>query len=149
MIKLIKSHYDKEDGMSFVKITTDLGCFDGYAFLNPEDKEIASKYLGCEIAELRAHIEYFKKRKYIINQRLTALKGLRKKFKKYISTNMDYADSIMDSALINILNQQIAELERSRNLCKQSIKDINKYIDTAIDERLDFLEKIEKRKQDN
>ena len=149
MIKFLESTYDEECGMSYVKITTDLGCFSGYAFLNPEDKEIASKYLGCEIAELRANIEYFKKRKYIINQKLIVLKELRKKFKKYISTDIDYADSIMDSTLIIILNQQIAELEHSCNLCKQNIKDINKYIDTAIDKRLEFLEKIEKRKQDN
>ena len=36
MIELIKSNYDEQDGISYVKIKTNIGNFEGYAFLHDE-----------------------------------------------------------------------------------------------------------------
>ena len=46
MFKLVKSSYDKEDGVSFVEIQNDYGNFCDYSFLSPDDKDVASSFLG-------------------------------------------------------------------------------------------------------
>ena len=73
MIKLIDANYDAEDGVSYAKIMTDCGIFEDWAFLHPDDAEIASKFLGCEIAEYRATLLYFHKKLSLLNNKLLAI----------------------------------------------------------------------------
>ena len=54
---LIFSEYNEETGESVSRINTDVGTFEGCAKLHPEEK-YESKYLGCQIAELRALKKY-------------------------------------------------------------------------------------------
>lgn len=72
-IKLIDSTYDEESGISCATISTDLGEFTGYAFLNPEDKEIASSYAGCNYAERRAVMYYYEKKLKILKNKIQVL----------------------------------------------------------------------------
>ena len=77
MFKLVKSNYDKEDGISFVEIQTDYGNFCDYSFLNPEDEDVASSFLGCELAEYRATIQYFEKCLVRVNIQINCLEDLK------------------------------------------------------------------------
>ena len=62
MIKLIENFYDVNNNSAYVKLATDEGHFEGYAFLHPEDAEYASEFLGFEIAELKATKDYYAKK---------------------------------------------------------------------------------------
>lgn len=59
--KIIDSYFDEEFGVSYVKINTSVGAFEGSAFLHPDDKEeYSSRFFGCQLAEIRALIKYYK-----------------------------------------------------------------------------------------
>lgn len=65
MYKLISAKYDTETMASIVTIGTDLGIFEGIVTIREEDVPYASRYFGCELAELKAYINYAKaKMKY-------------------------------------------------------------------------------------
>lgn len=134
MYKIKDIIYDKESGMSCAEITTELGNFAGYAFLNPEDKEIESNFLGCEIAEYRAVINYLKEARHRVNIGLHALYKARNMFKK---SNQDYST----------LEKTIANYERENEEYKQDIQEINSAIDKKLDDRIRILNKITKKKE--
>lgn len=75
MVKIIYSEYDKETGISYVKIMTELGEFNGLAKLHPEDEPIASNYAGCRYAEQRAILQYLKAKKKILVSQVKALQN--------------------------------------------------------------------------
>lgn len=134
MYKIKDIIYDKETGTSYAEITTELGNFAGYAFLNPEDKEIESNFLGCEIAEYRAVINYLKEARYRVNIGLHALYKARNMFKK---SNQDYST----------LEKIIANYEEENEEYKQDIQEINNAIDKKLDDRIRILNKITKKKE--
>lgn len=80
-IRVMYANYNEKTGESIVTIATDLGQFTGHSKLAEEDKDIASRYAGCEFAERRAHIKYWKAQKFIYMQRLKALEDLEKNLK--------------------------------------------------------------------
>ena len=59
-MKLISAEFNKETGVSTVILQNRNGRYIGTAKLHPEDKEFASEYAGCRIAEKRAWIKYLK-----------------------------------------------------------------------------------------
>ena len=83
MIKLLDANYDSEDGTSYAKIMTDCGIFEDWAFLHPDDKEIASKFLGCEIAEYRATLLYFHKKLSLLNKLSITIPVISSNFEMY------------------------------------------------------------------
>lgn len=58
--KVLKSW--EEDKNYFVKIQTPIGVFEGKSTLHPEDEQYKSRFLGYEIAELKAYVKALKKR---------------------------------------------------------------------------------------
>ena len=58
--KVLKSW--EEDKNYFVKIQTPIGVFEGKSTLHPEDEPYKSRFLGYEIAELKAYVKALKKR---------------------------------------------------------------------------------------
>lgn len=69
--KLIDSSFNEKNGISYVKIKTKLGIFEGTAKRHPEDTDIQSNFFGCKLAELRAIKKFFlKNRKEIKNKQL-------------------------------------------------------------------------------
>ena len=56
------AEYNEDTGFSLIEISTPIGSFFGDARLNPEDKEAGydSRFFGCQLAELRAVIKYYK-----------------------------------------------------------------------------------------
>ena len=70
-------HYDKETGCSTCVIETKYGKFSGTACCHPDDMDMASEKVGCEIAYSRAAIDSLKyERDNIIKPSLKALKQL-------------------------------------------------------------------------
>lgn len=59
---ITNAEYNKDTGFSLVEISTPIGSFFGDARLSPEDKEAGydSRFFGCQLAELRAVIKYYK-----------------------------------------------------------------------------------------
>lgn len=55
--KIIYSNFDKDTGISIVKIQTPLGVFTGKSTLREEDKPYISSIAGCRYAEIKAHIK--------------------------------------------------------------------------------------------
>lgn len=72
---ILESNFDGT--ISYVKIKTKLGHFEGYAYLHPIDDDYASSFLGCEIAEYRAIIDYLKKKRYITNIQIQTLENFK------------------------------------------------------------------------
>lgn len=116
MFKLVKSDYDKEDGISFVEIQTDYGNFCAYSFLSPEDIEVASSFLGCELAEYRATIQYFEKCLTRVNIQINCLEDLKLRFnqeepilEKRLKQYKDYKKEIIDNikSLKEIINNKL------------------------------------------
>ena len=99
MFKLVKSNYDKEDGVSFVEIQTDYGNFCDYSFLSPDDKDVASSFLGCELAEYRATIQYFEKCLVRVNIQINCLED----YKKEITSNIKSLKEVINNKLENRL----------------------------------------------
>ena len=70
-------NYDKETGCSTCVIETKYGKFSGTACCHPDDMDMASEKVGCEIAYSRAAIDSLKyERDNIIKPSLKALKQL-------------------------------------------------------------------------
>ena len=116
MFKLVKSNYDKEDGISFVEIQTDYGNFCDYSFLNPEDEDVASSFLGCELAEYRAIIQYFKKCLTRVNIQINCLEDLKSRLgheeptlEKRLKQYKDYKKEITDNikSLKEVINNKL------------------------------------------
>jgi hypothetical protein len=78
-------------------------------------KEIESNFLGCEIAEYRAVINYLKEARHRVNIGLHALYKARNMFKK---SNQDYST----------LEKIIAKYEEENEEYKQNIQEINNHI---------------------
>lgn len=116
MFKLVKSDYNKEDGISFVEIQTDYGNFCAYSFLSPEDTEVASSFLGCELAEYRATIQYFEKCLTRVNIQINCLEDLKLRFnqeepvlEKRLKQYKDYKKEIVDNiaSLKEVINNKL------------------------------------------
>lgn len=138
MIKLLNSVYDKEDGVSCVTIETEIGNFNGYAFLHPEDEMIKSSFLGCEIAEYRATIEYFKKKLRILNIEIKTLENLRKDFKN--TYKEDYHNC-------EILERRMEQKLIQKKEYEMIIYSLKKSINLKVDNRIEVLKKFDKKKE--
>ena len=59
---ITNAEYNVDTGFSLIEISTSIGSFFGYACLNPEDRKAGydSRFFGCQLAELRAVIKYYK-----------------------------------------------------------------------------------------
>ena len=121
-MKLKDSFFNEETGQSEVVLVDRFGTYIGKARLHPDDKDNASKYAGCRIAEYRAWIKALKSRRRRAKIKLEAIISLEKdiiqvysdscesalkriKFKK-----IDYEDEI------DQINQDIKAIEQAINL---------------------------------
>jgi hypothetical protein len=138
MIKLLESTY--EEGVSCSIIQTDIGNYYGYAFVHPEDEEDASSYAGCEIAEYRATIYYFQEKIRRLNNELNALYQLRTDFIKRLN---------LENEAVVQLCKRIEQREVQKDIYRTNIADIKKAINDKLNGRIEFLNKIKEKKQDN
>lgn len=133
MFKLVKSNYDKEDGISFVEIQTDYGNFCDYSFLNPEDEDVASSFLGCELAEYRATIQYFEKCLVRVNIQINCLEDLK--------TRLGHKEPALEKRL-----KQYKDYKKE---ITNNIKSLKEVINNKLENRLviiDHMKKIKEKK---
>lgn len=150
MLKLIKSNYDEESGMSYVELNTDLGKFYGYAFLNKEeDADIASAYFGCELAEMDATLQYYNHKRFLLAQGLEALYRFRVDLKRNPQYNSE-------SFEFELLEKRIRQKETQKHLYDVMIKNLKKAIKIRPEQRIEniklinqVLEKNKEKRQDN
>lgn len=150
MLKLIKSNYDEESGMSYVELNTDLGKFYGYAFLNKEeDADIASAYFGCELAEMDATLQYYNHKRFLLAQGLEALYRFRVDLKRNPQYNSE-------SFEFELLEKRIKQKENQKHLYDVMIKNLKKAIKVRPEQRIEniklinqVLEKNKEKRQDN
>ena len=138
MLKLLESSY--EEGVSCSIIQTDIGNFYGYAFVHPEDKEVASTFVGCEVAEYRATIDYFQEKVRRLNFELNALYQLRNDFIKKLN--------LENEALVQLC-KRIEQKETQKEIYRTDIANIKQVIKDKLEGRFEFLNKIKDKKQDN
>lgn len=139
MIKLIDSEYDKENGVSYVTIQTELGNFSGAAFLHPEDEDFPSSFLGCEIAEYRATIDYFEKLLYRLNIEIKTLESLRIDF---IRTYKEEYHECM------LLEKRLKQKNKLKQEIKENIKSLKELIDNKINNRLIIAKRMQEKKEE-
>ena len=118
MIKLAQA--DFEDGFSCVSIDTDCGKFSGVANVHPEDADIQSSFIGCEIAEYRGIISYFKEKLKRLNIEINTLENLRNDFIK------TYKEQYHECTLLEKRLKQKQELKKEYKKNIQSLTDIIK-----------------------
>lgn len=75
-MKLLYSYFLPETGESFVALINKDGVYTGTAKLHPDDKQFASQYAGCHLAEYRAWIQYMKKERRKKKLQLDTIKKL-------------------------------------------------------------------------
>lgn len=64
MKKKISFDYDKEAGLTIAQLRSPKGTFFGISQQHPDDKFNSSEYIGSEIAEARAYINFINDKIY-------------------------------------------------------------------------------------
>ena len=138
MLKLTQADYDKESGISYVTIQTDLGNFYGYAFLNKEeDADIASAYFGCELAEMDATLQYYNHKRFLLAQGLEALYRFRVDLKRNPQYNSE-------SFEFELLEKRITQKENQKRLYDVMIKNLKNAIKVRPEQRIENIKLINK-----
>lgn len=141
-MKTIESNYNEATGTSEVKVATDLGIITAYAYLHPDDAEIASHFAGCRYAEMRAGIKYMKLKIKITKYQLEPLKRI------YISLISNKFCN-KNSKGFKKLEKEIYTLEDDIETYKTNIKTLTERLQKAIDTRPNLIKDMLKKKQGN
>ncbi len=144
-IKMKNAFYDEITGLSIVTIQTELGEFSAKAKLNKEeDKDIASRFHGCKIAEARAILKYLKQRRKNLKTKLNTLRTLNSNLIQLKNYNNDSIEARY------IRKQCYIELKNLKHM-DMTIENIEKLINNLIvnfrNEKSDFINKINKMKE--
>lgn len=134
-IKLIESWYNAEEGKSFAKIRTDYGEFEGWAKLHEEDKDIASRYAGCQYAETRAVLKYMKHRIKILACQITALINCQKQMERRAAYNPQSVEG-------RALRKQIYILQAERKDWQSKYNSLHEKLYFAMDNRQKIVGKM-------
>lgn len=134
-IKLIDANYNEETGISYVKINTDYGEFEGFAKLHEEDRSIASKYAGCQYAEMRAVLKYMKHRIKILAHQIKALINCQKQMECRVAYNPNSVES-------RALRKQIYILIAERKDWQARYSSLKDRLCYSMNNRKEIVEKI-------
>lgn len=141
-MKTIRSDYNEATGTSEVTVATDLGIITAYAYLHPDDAEIASHFAGCRYAEMRAGIKYMKLKIKITKYQLEPLKRI---YTSLISNKF----CNKNSKGFKKLEKEIYTLEDDIETYKTNIKTLTERLQKAIDTRPNLIKDMLKKKQGN
>lgn len=140
-IKLIDSWYNEEDGISYAKIRTDYGEFEGYSELHEEDADIASRYAGCQYAETRAVLKYMKKRIQILAYQIQALINCQKQIEGRATCSKDSAES-------RTLRKQIYILQSEKKDWQSRLDSLSTKLLDMMNNRGNIIEHIKADKEE-
>ncbi len=141
-MRTIASDYNEVTGTSEVTVATDLGLITGYAYLHPDDAEIASHFAGCRYAEMRAGIKYMKLKIKIAKYQLQPLRRI------YTSLVSNKFCNRNDKGFKK-LEKEIYTLEDDIETYKGNIKTLTERLNNAIQSRPDMVKKMMEKKQGN
>ena len=102
-----------------------------YDYLSEEDKDIESSFAGCQMAEYRCIIQYYKKTLSQINLKLQTYYDLQKDF-------------CFNSQANEVLKKKIKQKEIEKKLLKRNIKSLKDSIKDIPDNIKKSKEKIQK-----
>ena len=135
--KLIYSKYNESIGISISTIRCKYGEFTGIAKLNQEDKENASSFVGCEIAEKRAVIKALK-------AQLREVKAMQKAVEMIIE-ELEKSKTYQKHSVENRRLRKSYWLYQKQILdIKKNISDIEESIKTKLSERASILKRFSK-----
>lgn len=146
--KLIDSSFNEKNGVSYVKIKTKLGIFEGIAKRHPKDMDIQSNFFGCKLAELRAIKKCFLKNKKEIKNKQLFLENLISNLQLLKNYNHNSVETRFIRKQYFILQKELQKIDKEILFLDIQIKTLsNNYRET-----LDAVyKKIEenRRKKDN
>lgn len=146
--KLIDSSFNEKNGISYVKIKTKLGIFEGTAKRHPKDIDIQSNFFGCKLAELRAIKKFFLKNKKEIKNKQLFLENLISNLQLLKNYNHNNTETRFIRKQYFILQKELQKIDKEILYLDIQIKTLsNNYRET-----LDTVyKKIEenRRKRDN
>lgn len=138
-MKFISSSYNPKTGKSEV-IMQHLGVkFKGTAQIHPDDKENASNFAGCYLAELRAKILALRYERYLAKKKSDDAIDFMKSCKNY--ANFD-PESPTAKAMFRQINRRVKKV----NDLTDQINDLLNEIDIAIKRRQIVLNAIKRNK---
>ena len=146
--KLIDSSFNEKNGVSYVKIKTKLGIFEGIAKRHPKDMDIQSNFFGCKLAELKAIKKCFLKNKKEIKNKQLFLENLISNLQLLKNYNHNSVETRFIRKQYFILQKELQKIDKEILFLDIQIKTLsNNYRET-----LDAVyKKIEenRRKKDN
>ena len=138
---LLDSAYNKETGVSFVKVRNKYGEFGATARLHPEDKDFESTFFGCQLAEAKCTIKTYQTRVNKINEHIKALEN----FEKTLKNLKDYNPHSIECCK---LRKQIYLLKKEKCNLLQSIQNIKQNMVNSEQNRKATLEYFLKLKNE-
>ena len=139
-MKFINSSYDPETGLSTVTMQH-LGIkFFGSAQLHPDDKENASNYGGCVIAELRAAISALKYERTIAKQKADEAID-------FMKACEGYANFDKDSPTAKVMYRQVNRRIKRVNDITDEINNLMKEIQEQIYKRKIVINAIKRKRE--
>ena len=114
--KILEAHYNKETGISYVKIQSKYGIFSATSKIHEEDKLYESSFTGCHIAELKARRKSYKYALRIALYKIEAIEMFKDKGDSKLLT-------IQQEKYLNSLFKQKKELQKQISLINKRIPD--------------------------
>ena len=114
-MKFLYGYFDQNTGKSVVALADKYGRYIGQAKLHPDDKNNASQYMGCALAQQRAWIKGLKKRSSRIKIKINTIKIIIKDIELNIENNKE---------IIKRLNIQLKNYNNQINNINDQIKDL-------------------------
>lgn len=131
--KLIHAEFFPETGESEVAIENKNGIFIGLAQCHPEEQH-PSKFAGCRIAEVRAHIQAAQYEKKILNYQIKELQN----FEKILKGLKNYNPNSLEARR---LRRRIHELKEEKNKKNNLILSMKRSLKKSMDERDELIKK--------
>lgn len=135
--KLIASDYMAGVGISYVKVQTRYGEYEGRAVCHIKDMEIESEFTGCQIAEIKAVIAAYKDYRKILKAQIDLLEHFLNSATKDFKFTRDHKRMVL----------RLEALKKERNFYKDIIKQLYLSIPSLIDLKRQSLINIEQRKE--
>lgn len=148
--KIIESDYNEMTGTSYVKISTKYGVFEGYSNLHKEDFDIASNFLGCNYAHIKAMIKYEKAKLKELKQEYHQLFILNNELEKINGYNKNELSARFFRKKMYIAKEKVEQQEWKIDKIQKNLYSL---IKNYRKDREDFEKKVqkirEKREKDN
>lgn len=122
--KLKETFYNEETGMSYAELHTELGVFFGTAQLAEEDKNTASKFFGCWLAEMSANYQYYNEKRKRFKAQIAVLDELYNKNYKKMNHNEAH-----------VIAKKLLELEKEKTNCEDTMAAIRTVVKKEQEER--------------